>query len=238
MYSINMKIIAVFCLFFAVISFFSCSGQINGSLNNDGSASLSLNMSLGSEISGLIRRFSQAAGVSGDQILDSKALSESMSGLPGISMVLLKNTNPSAVEGTIRIAKIDDFLSASDGKRFITFEQSGSGGQCFVNLTFDDREQVLNLFTPDLKRYLVFLMAPVATGEKMTKVDYLDTIEAFYLKPIRNEIEASKVRMSIEFPGNITGVTGGTYSGRRAEFEIALADLLVLEKPIRLSAQW
>jgi hypothetical protein len=63
-------------------------------------------------------------------------------------------------------------------------------------------------------------------------------ITSFYNKAISDEIASSTIRASITFPGNITGVRGGSFSGRRADFNIQLLDFLVLENPLVYEVYW
>jgi hypothetical protein len=233
-----MKNLLCFFLFFPLILLFSCSARIDGSLSADGSASVSINMSLGNSITGLIRTMAAAGGHADAPILDSAAINSSMSGAPGIASVSLRNTGPSALEGTVRISKIGDFLAQTSGHGFITFEQSGSGGRCTININRTNSAEIISLLSPEFDDYLNFLMAPLVTGDEITKTEYLELITAFFNRAISNEIASSRVRASIVFPGAITSVRGGTYSGRQAEFDIALIDLLVLESPVNLEVQW
>jgi hypothetical protein len=81
-------------------------------------------------------------------------------------------------------------------------------------------------------------MAPIATGENLNKAEYLELVASMYNKAISDEISGSRIRASIDFPGAITGVKGGTFSGRRADFDISLLDLLILETPLVYEVQW
>jgi hypothetical protein len=46
------------------------------------------------------------------------------------------------------------------------------------------------------------------------------------------------VRAVIDFPGPVQSAQGGTFSGRRAEFNIPLLDILVLETPLSYEIRW
>ena len=81
-------------------------------------------------------------------------------------------------------------------------------------------------------------MAPIATGEDLNKTEYLELVTSFYNKAISDEIAASKIRASISFPGTISAVSGGTFSGRTAEFDVPLLDILVLDTPFNLMVEW
>ena len=76
----------------------------------------------------------------------------------------------------------------------------------------------------------------------MNKNEYLELVASFYNVTISNEIASSRIRASIEFPGSVRNVIApgrtGTFSGRRANFDIPLLDLLVLETPLVYEVTW
>jgi hypothetical protein len=236
------RVFILFCVF--PVFLLSCAAGINGSLAADGSAVFSVNMSLEPRITALIRSLTAAAGgQSGGAALDGLAIANSLSKAPGISSAVLRNTAFAAIEGEIRISGINDFLNTADiepgAKRdFIHFEHGRTGGRFAVNLTRENGPVVLALLSSEIEDYLNVLMAPVATGEEMSKNEYLQLVSMFYNRAISDEIAASRVRVSIDFPGTITNVRGGTFSGRRAVFEIPVLDILVLESPLIYEVSW
>jgi len=237
-----MKLYRFLGLLFAILPLFSCAGRINGSLSADGSAALSLNIAIEPQMSALIRRMFAAGGVTNGQVLDGPAITRSMSGAPGIASVSLRNITLSAVEGNVRISQIGEFLAAADSEqnasgRFIVFEQ-GNGGRCEININRDNGPVILGFLSPEIANYLNALMAPIATGEVMSKLEYLELVAVFYNRAISDEIAASRIRASIDFPGPVSAVRGGTFSGRKAEFDIPLLDLLVLETPLSYEVRW
>jgi len=225
-------------MFLAVPAFFSCTAKIDGNINADGSAVLNVSMSLGQKMTALIKSMAAAGGQENIQILDGPSISKSMSGSPGIEAVSLKNTSQSAVDGQIKISKINLFLNEVKGKEFINFEQGAGGGKCVFSVNIGNSQIILGRLSRDISDYLNAVMAPAATGEKMTKTEYLELVGSFYNKGISDEIAASKVRISIEFPGAVTSAKGGTFSGRKANFDIPLVDLLVLQTPLVYEVNW
>jgi hypothetical protein len=81
-------------------------------------------------------------------------------------------------------------------------------------------------------------MAPIATGEAMTRSEYLALVASVYGKAIADEIASSSIRASVNFPGTIQRIKGGNFSGRRADFDIPLLDILVLETPLSYEVVW
>jgi len=243
--SCKFKISAVFCCFLFPL-FVSCAAQINGSLAADSSAAFSVKTSLEPRMTSLIRMIAAAGGQSGGNILDGPLIAGSMS-KAGTS-VTLKNTGPAAVEGSVTILKINEFLSSAGAgqnipESFIIFEQRGndvprSGGRCQISVNRGNGPMIMQTLSPEIFDYLNALMAPIATGETMNKIEYLSLVSSIYSKAISDEISGSRIRVSIEFPGQITNVKGGTFSGRRAEFNVPLLDLLVLEIPLVYEVVW
>jgi hypothetical protein len=228
-------ILPLFPVFFAL---FSCTARIDGNITANGAAVLTVSMSLGQRMIALIRSLSAAGGQESGQILDGSSLTRSMSQAPGVDSVMLRNTSQSAVEGQVRISQINTFLTAADGKGFITFEQARSGGRCEFSINLENSPVILEHLSADICDYLNALMSPIATGEKMSKGEYIELVGSFYNKPLSDEIAASKINVSIEFPGAITSVKGGTFAGRKANFDIPLIDLLVLETPLFYEVNW
>jgi hypothetical protein len=180
------------------------------------------------------------AGSAGDAapVLDGPAIARSMSAAPGVVSVSLANTAAAAVEGPLRVSPIGDFLAAGGKGGFISFEQGGEGGRCTIAISRQTGPELLSLLSPEITDYLNALMAPLVTGETLSKPEYLALVSTVYGKAIADEISRSVIRASIEFPGPIRSVRGGAFSGRRANFDIPLPDLLVLETPLRYEAAW
>jgi hypothetical protein len=225
---------------FAALLFVSCSANISGRLEQDASGSLSLKAALEPKTAALIRSFSKISGKSQTgPLLDSQAINRSLQTAPGISTVSLKNTAPEAIEGTIAVGKIGDFLAAKKGNRFVTFEPSGaSGGRLAVHLDRESGQEIISLISRDTSDYLSALMAPLATGEKLSKAEYLTLVASIYDKAVADEIARSKLNAVLSVPGRIRNVKGGAFTGREARFELPLLDILVLERPLDYEIVW
>jgi len=226
---------AVFII--CMVLFLSCEARIEGSMAADGSASLTVNTGLFTRTAALIQNLFNAAGQDG-QALDGPAIAGSMAGAPGMAFVELRNTSSAALSGQIRISQISEFLSAGGERGFITFQKQGAGGRCEINIDRNNGYKILSLLSPQINDYLNALMAPIVTEEIIKKDEYLVLISTFYNRSIADEIFRSTIRASIDFPGRVTSVKGGTFSARRAVFNIQLIDLLVLEEPLKYEVIW
>ncbi|MDR0494837.1 MAG: hypothetical protein LBG95_04335 [Treponema sp.] len=219
----------------------SCTARINGSLMGDGQADLQIQAALEPRITRLIGALAAASGAAqpGASILDGPAIAASMARAPGIDSVSFANTAPTAIEGPVKITRIGDFLASRSTGGFIRFQQNfPAGGRCIVDLNLKSGPQMLAFISPDVVAYLSALMAPLATGEAMSKQEYLELTGSIYGKGIADEIEGARLHINIDFPGPVQSVKGGTFSGSRAEFAIPLADILVLEKPLSYEVVW
>ena len=227
----------LFPLLLAVLTLISCAARIEGSIAADGSASVNVNMALGDRMTSLIRSLSQAGGQTGGPVLDGAVIAQSLANAAAVASASLVNKTASEVEGQVIISNINEFLSAA-GRSFIVFEQGSSGGRCVINVDLDNGPLILELLSPEITGYLEALMAPIATGEHMSRNQYLDDVASVYNRTLSGEIASSRIRAVIDFPGAITSVMGGAFSGRRANFDIALLDLLVLETPLTFEVTW
>jgi hypothetical protein len=235
-------------IFLAVVTmallpaFSSCASRINGTLMAEGQADLAIQAELKPNMSALIGRFAALSGTAkpGAPLLDGPSLAASMSKAPGVASVSFANKTPSSIEGPVKISRISDFLSSGKANGIINFEQKNAAGEgyCSVNISLASGPWVIGLLSPEISMYLNALMAPIATGEKMTKTEYLTSVASIYGKDIADEIASSSIRASVDFPGAIQRIKGGTFAGRKADFEIPLLDILVLEKPLSYEVVW
>ena len=233
----NIFLVAVFLLGFS-----SCASLINGSLMAEGQTNLEIQAELKPGMSALIGRFAALSGTAKPDapLLDGPSLAKSMSAAPGVASVSFTNKTASSIEGPVKIARINDFLSSGGASGFISFEQKNSSGEghCTANINLASGPQILDLISPEISMYLKALMAPIATGEALSKAEYLTLVGSVYGRGIADEIAVSAIRASVYFPGAIQRIKGGTFTGRKAEFEIPLLDILVLETPLNYEVVW
>jgi hypothetical protein len=224
-----------------------CSANVKGTLRQGGAALLTVETGLEKGMASLVRQFQALAGgslSSAALIIDGKAIALSMENAPGIEAASFRNTSPEAIEGNIEVGDIGDFLAlaAPEGKarRFITYteEPGGAHGNIVIALGLADAPEVIALLSVEAADYLSALMAPAATGEALTRGEYLALVEAVYGKNIADEIRGAKIVAEARFPSPVKTVKGGVAAGGAARFEAPLLDLLVLDKPLRYEAAW
>jgi hypothetical protein len=232
----------LFCVL-SLVSLPSCSARIEGVLREDGSAELFPEASLEPRTAALIRSLSAFTGrplAADAPIIDGPAIALSMSAAPGIAAVSLSNLGPRSVTGRIDLSRVDGFLSSGEtgAGPFIRYESSPAGGRLTIRVDRQNAPAILALLSVEVASYLGALMAPAATGEKLGRQEYLDLVAAVYGPPVAEEIAAARIKAALEVPRPVTGVRGGQAQGRRALFDLALTDLLVLEKPLDYEVTW
>jgi hypothetical protein len=230
--------------------FCSCSGRIDGTIREDGDsagAELRLAAALEPRMAALLRSLSmmvldkQAAPDA--PLLNGPAMARSLSGAPGISSAALENSGPTAVRGTVIIANLDEFLavpglspdSLAGSSLLLKYDPAGT---LRIRLDRETGPRILPLLSEDVNAYLSALLAPVATGEAVTRAEYLGLVATIYGRGVADEITAARIQVNLEAPRTITSIRGGTARGRQAQFSISLPDLLVLEQPLDYEISW
>ena len=219
---------------------FSCVTEITGVIREGGAAELTLDTTMGPRTTALIRSLRAFAGDEANApILDGSAITSSMALAPGVRAVSLRNTGPEVMVGSISISNLGNFLTLPNVEnQFVTFTEGRSASSIVVLLDKASAPQLISLLSPEISDYLSALMAPVVLGETMTASEYLNLVASVYSRPLANEIAEARIRVTIEFPRPVTSIHGGTFSGTRAEFDISLLDILVLERPLRYEVNW
>jgi hypothetical protein len=223
----------------------SCSGEISGVLRKDGSADIQARSALLPSVTALVG----AVSGGGATTLDAKTISASFSSARGIEKADFRNTTPSSVGGVISVSHVNEFLRGQNS-RLIEYTQDGSGGRLAISLDRTNAPGIVRLLSPDIADYLSCLMAPCSSQDWQfitTKTEYLRQIKATYNtlrgnkglgNTLASDLRNAVVRLSLELPGTVASAKGGSFSGKRASFEVPVLDLLVLEKPITYEVLW
>jgi hypothetical protein len=233
-------------VFVAALFCASCSTGITGRIRAEGRAELVLQSALFPGMNRLLKSLAPKDG--SVPVLDAALLNGAFAAMPGIETAALANTPSGGLEGRITASNAARFFNglssaassknAVKGPPFAVWEQTANGGQLAVNLNRETGMEFITLVSADLADYLSALMAPVATGETIDKAGYVELVASVYGKPVADEIGRARISVKLDFPGPVESVTGGTYTGSRAEFEIQLLDTLVLDKPLFYEIRW
>jgi hypothetical protein len=171
-------------------------------------------------------------------ILDGPSIGQSIAAAQGVRNTSLRNTSPSALEGNISISNVDDFFAIDDeNSRLISYDE-GPISSMIITLDRNSAPHLIHRLSPEIIEYLSALFAPAVLGDIITKQEYLNMITSIYGRPLADEIAAARILVQLEFPRPVLAAQGGNYSGRLAEFNIPLLDILVLEHPLRYEIKW
>jgi hypothetical protein len=224
------------------LGFMSCGASISGKLERGGAGDFTVSAALAPGVTGKIRDFlalAQGNPGGGEPLLNAPAIALSMSKAPGVAQASFRNTGPASLEGPVKISSVGDFLAPSGRAGFISFQENpAGGGRASITLNRETAPAMLSLISPDVTYNLMFLFAPIATGDELSKEEYLTQVTLIHGETVAAEITEALIRASVEFPGPLVSVRGGVFSGNRAEFIIPLVDLLVLERPLSYEVAW
>jgi len=232
----------VLLLLALLIPLSACSARVDGRIAEGGTLSLTLETALQPKMATLM---STLSGAEADAVvLDAPGIAASLRGAPGVGAVDLRNPSPRGLAGTILVADLNRFLTASGPGgaqtrlRFLSYETQDSGGSLAVHLDRAGAPELLALLSPDVVDYLSVLMAPAATGEALSRDDYLDLVRSVYGEGIAAEMRSASIEVALAVPGAILTVQAGTFSGRRAVLTVPLLDILVLDRPFVYEIRW
>jgi hypothetical protein len=230
--------VVVAVLLFAL--FASCSGRITGAVQTNEQGEFIIEAELAPVSARLLASLSPSTVPSAARsapVLDAGVIARSLQGAPGVAVARMRNGDPESIAGSIGFSKISDFLTAGEF-RFITWEQGPTSGHAVIAIDRGKGPQMLEMLSQDVADYLSAIMAPIATGEPLSKTEYLALVSGVYGGAIAREIENAEISASINFPGHITTAQGGDFSGSTARFHAKLLDLLVLEQPLVYEVSW
>jgi hypothetical protein len=218
----------------------SCSGQADVAIRQNGAAEISLDLSLGDHSAALLRSFSSVLGAGPGPVIDGPAVAASISAAPGVAGAELSNRDPASIGGSITLTRIDEFLRppAASGNAALPFITWDGAGTLAFSLDRETSPALMALFSADVGDYLSALMAPCATGDPLSRQEYVALLGSVYGRALADEVSAARIGLGLEVPGTVTGTLGGSFRGRRARFEIPLLDFLVLDRPLRYEVSW
>jgi hypothetical protein len=239
-------------VFGAALTLFSCSARIDAALAADASAGAELSAAIEPQTAALIRSLAavSARGAGADPraaasapVLDGPALSRSLSRAPGIASANLRNQTPDRIAGAVKISRITDLLNAGGtsaiASRIFRYTPAGTDpAQLAIRLDRSIGPRAVPQLSAEAADYLSALMAPVVTGEALTKTEYRALVASIYGEGIAAEISAAKITVALTLPGQVVSSKGGVFQGRTVNFVFPLIDLLALETPLDCDVRW
>ncbi|MBO5606416.1 MAG: hypothetical protein J5930_00820 [Treponema sp.] len=225
----------------ALLGFSGCTSTLKVAAGTDGSADMEFTSSMGTALSDTIKAITgKMEGNSSRGIFSEDSIRRTLadSDFSAVKVSTGKDSSLSAggklppaekqthATGTLRAA---DFIYTSSSKMTLTVTPE-------------------NLFTmaqglpEDTKSYLELFMAPVFSGEKMTKDEYRMLIASIYGENIAKELESSAIDVTLIPPKGKSikksSPANAESSASKAVFSIPLLDFLTLGTQKSYSIEW
>lgn len=235
------KIICASALVMAFGFLTSCSSKLNLTAGSDNGVNVDFNMIMGSALTNTIKQLTSNMGggeqgifsaqVMKDAFVDSDFTNVKVSNPTKNSMSFNGNLPPdnkqTHASGNLRAV---DFVVCRDNGMYLRLSPSSLKG--FADGLPDDTHNYLDLF-----------MAPVFTGEEMSKADYKMLIASIYGNQIAAELDNSIITINLMPPKgkNISKASvpkDGTADASKASFSIPLMDFLCLTDDAVYSIVW
>jgi len=201
-------------MFFSVV-FTSCTEKIGVKHNTDNSITLSLSSKSSQNFDSLIKSLSGT-----DKLFDEAEIAAELKERKGEKVAVKTGKGASIDMETTFSASEKDALSP-------LFEQTNSGKSFTLTLSKETISQFLSLLPSETQDYTELLLAPVFTGEKMSKSEYIQTLAAVYGNDIANEMQSAKLEFSVT-----------SKSGVKQSLNLALAEILCLRETKKYTFDW
>ena len=201
-------------MFFSVC-FTACSEKIGVKHNADNSILLTIDSKSSKKLDTLIKNLSGT-----EKIFDEKEIKNEIMQRNG-EKVNVKAGNGASIEMEITFSGSEkDSLSP-------LFSESNGGKSFTLTLSKDTINQFLSLLPSETQEYTELLLAPVFSGEKMRKDEYIQLLSAVYGEEIAKEMQGAKLEFSVV-----------SKNGIRQNLNIELAEILCLRETKKYTFDW
>jgi hypothetical protein len=218
-----------------LLSLSACSVAMVATLRSDQQVDVTFSGTIKPKVASLLHDFGSSNQNKSGPLISAAEITASLQKVPELAQVVTKDIAQQGLEGRFKVVNPE---TLSQRFPFVNQKLETEESSFSLTLNRETAPQLLSLFTAEVRDYLDALMAPIATGENLTKSDYLALVSSVYGKTIAEEIASSKITLEVHVPGTIRSVSGGTGSGAKAFFTIPLVDLLVIEKPLVYRIVW
>lgn len=214
---------------FLILVLASCNTTINVDTKKNLSSSFNFETSVTESVESVLKAFF-GAGANGESLFDGEEIKSSLQvaqftvtdmQYPSETSLYLEATTPNLCTA---IPGADEFIVHSSEKGISTLA---------INLTPENIRKVVALLPAETAMYIDLLIAPVFTGEAMTKADYVDLISIAYGETMAEDLKNAFVTFEFSVPGKITKATlsnqymGNIYArDKTIKTEIPLLNLL------------
>lgn len=175
-------------LMFGTLMLTGCGSDIAIKAQQDGSTDISLNLDIGQSVGGLIKALYGMSGASGDMsLVNTEELNTSLT-QNGYSKVKSESTDTKI--------SIDANMPSLTSSAFIQRKKNSLTVAFFTNAIQEEYDAM----PETAKAYIDLLMAPVFTGEEISKKEYLELISGAYGYDLANELKTASIKLSLSSP--------------------------------------
>lgn len=202
---------------------FSCTPVLEIDAKSDGGYNVSYSVKFGNFFLDTI--YSMTGMERGSYIFDAREFQSQFSaaGIKNVSVVL-PSSDAIQLSAPLSPGGADVFAAMN----LISRKNSAGRNTMTLELSRKTLGEIYDAF-PDMARsYIDLFMAPVFTGDAMTKGEYIELVAMVYGQQLADEIALAKLSLTLS-PPNKKG---------KKQFAIPLVDLLVADSPFVFSVEW
>lgn len=190
---------------------------------------------------------SRFAGVpEGESLFSEDTMKETLKG-SNFNLIRFSSGKNGSISFTISTKDLNSaFKDYSKGEipEIISLEQKNDSGIiqniAEISINPENLNTILAHFPPETRDYIDILMAPVFTGEDLTKEEYIQLIKAAYGEKLAGELAVENLNLELEFPSKKLKVflNGEEKSLSDNNLIIPLADFLTMSKGFSIKMIW
>lgn len=208
----------------AVFACTGCTSSLEIHALKDGGALVSFSAGLGSAFRSVVTSLS---GENADSALFNAGDMASQFRAAGMDEVKVTVPTDSSVAVSTKLrAGASDPVSKAG---LVSFTKNNSSSSMVLTLSPANLSALYASLPETVRSYIDLFMAPVFTGESMTKSEYLDLVASVYGQNLADEIAVSYVSIVLSAPDT---------SGKKKKVSVPLADLLAASEPQTYAVSW
>lgn len=238
------RYICTFIFLTAILGFASCSSKISLTAKADGGTDVEFSASFGKALSDTIKSISATMGSPKQKssgFFSADVIKEAMKD-SDFSNVKASNPTENSLETSGTLPAASKQTHATGTLRATDFVSCGSNIMA-LKLSPKNLKTFAGGLPQSTKNYLDLFMAPVFTGETMSKEDYRMLIASIYGEEIAKELSQATIDISMAPPKgksikNAAVPKSGKASASKATFSIPLLDFLTMTADQTYSIQW
>lgn len=181
----------------------SCATSVVGSIAPEGSARLSIDMSIPAPLADKLRRLSQSADRA--PLFDESAIRKSFENRPGVELLSLSRPSSDAIRAVVSVRSLADLAYSPDlrGSNLVTVSSGPDWTELRVRLERGHAATLAKLF-PGVDTYTIDALSPPALEQDpVTVADYRSMLTSVLGERIMPALESARARISLTVPGSV-----------------------------------